>query len=54
MHFICGIFWHISLGIDERRMGKFVGITQIKITTSKQYAGICGKYGKYTETSKNR
>ena len=32
MHLICGIFQHISLGIDESRMGKFVGIPQIKIT----------------------
>ena len=45
MHFICDIFRHISLGIDESRMGKFVGIPEIQITTSKQYAGICDKYG---------
>ena len=45
MHFICCIFWHISLEIDESQMGKFVGIPQIKITMSKQYAGISGKYG---------
>ena len=45
MHFICGIFRYISLGIDESRMGKFVGIPQIKITTSKQYAVIYLKYG---------
>ena len=45
MHFIYGIFWHISLEIDESRMGKVQGIPQINITTSKQYAATCDKYG---------
>ena len=44
MHFICGIFRYISLGIGESWMGKFLGIPQIIITMTKQYAAICGKY----------